>query len=1431
MAISASTCTGTLLLLLIQLNLPTTVIGGCTSTDNGWKSSKDCKSYYWCSWGVVGQFYDCVQSELYDETQSKCINPDEHDFQCPGLNWRYDDVESETKTAHTTTLSGSLVNPGKYYCSESYIGQFYTGSCGETACPSGLDSDCPGNERCYQMTSCDESVVPETPPPTPPTNVDSSSGGGNPNNRFCSEFWHEPSWTGPCGYPCPSGDDLDCPDGQKCFVNFDSCVDQGLEVNGWQGSDMTVMSAGAGGAVVNTDRWCGLNFDDMASKCAVSCPNGTDEECPGSEKCFADAPCGPDPTTAPTVYLAPTISPKPSISAHPTASPTTPPPTTARPTSTPTIDPNPNNSYCKAAWDAECGRPCPRGTPEVCDFGHYCFQHQTDCKAEAEAAAANEATGGTKWCGTSFDDMSNRCHQECPGGTDEECPTGEKCFADSQCGTAGTTADIEAKLEDLKGKLWCGRSYKHLVEECPQQCPDGTDEECGDGMTCFNMSEEETSCTTEGKGIRPRVDPKNLWCGNSWIHMLENCPKPCPEGSDEECGNGMTCFDMSNEELICEYIGYGVKEKDDPEKRFCGDTYEKMHQGCPKRCRSGSNDECPGSMNCYSNTLCKTEGVGVIEIQVSDPSKNYCGSSFDDATRCTKSCEGGTDEECGFGMNCYADVPCTGSTQTQSYVLQKPAPVPAPIVEESTPVIEESTPVEETVPSTSTSTMETSDQVDTASESSSETVVAEPSKESATERPPTKAEEFYDLLEDQIAESESEPVESEPQPSQTAETDYVASTETVQSESSNPPPAPVLPDETPESSLVVENVDFILYGMSELTAVHVLAFESLTADYLEEFYNTDSSTNNANIDSVANVEAALDVYNVEGPSRRNLRSRRNLVSEGYRMSFSQLIRYDADLTISLEQVIQYPWSTWQRRNDYVEYMKRTEPRLFSHLSAVSEIILSDDTFVEDGTLLEFHQEKSGSKFQGFKCHNTGVDCPSGECSGGDICMYFSPESTPVQEPAHDASTILDSVIATEVQDGSVSSDTSTRHGLTDVYGEIVIHGTNLVVAEHLREWETFTSVYVQNFYNNEDTSQDYVQKHVNNVLAKMQMQSVTFSEAETSTNSENEMSQMSAAASNSLRSTRIKFKMAISWDTVDDYISYVAIVSQPFFTRDYRDSYIEHMKSYLPGAFFYVTDVSGVNVKSESDVTEPEFELSNTFFCGEKWPIDCNSATTCSNDGDCPSSSQRCFVSSGCLGDEPEHMKDEDLEHTETYESNIFTPPVSTESTNNVPCSFCRVDQVISSYSEVIFNSKSIHCADALEFISDFEEGSSICESAKHALAQDCCVDMNATTNTNQPPTILDNNKPPPVVINTIGTGSGSSSETDTASIMNDKWSTNQEASEPSADEKKENDEFDEDAWFGSWDNFKMKSSSCTLSTSVALATAISLIVLELLFA
>jgi len=208
--------------------------------------------------------------------------------------------------------------------------------------------------------------------------------------------------------------------------------------------------------------------------------------------------------------------------------------------------------------------------------------------------------------------MSERCHKQCPNGTDEECDSGEKCFADSQCGSVGTKADAEAKLAAAQGKMWCGTSYKNLVENCPKECPNGTDEECGEDMTCFNMSDEEVSCSKEGVGIKPKVDPANLWCGETWIHMLENCPKACPEGSDEECGPGLTCFDMSSEDKICLYVGYGVKEKDDPEKRFCGETFSKMLESCPARCRSGSNDECPSGMQCFGNSECVYEGVGVV---------------------------------------------------------------------------------------------------------------------------------------------------------------------------------------------------------------------------------------------------------------------------------------------------------------------------------------------------------------------------------------------------------------------------------------------------------------------------------------------------------------------------------------------------------------------------------------------------------------------------------------------------------------------------------------------------------------------------------------------------------------------------------------------------------------------------------------------------
>lgn len=45
---------------------------------------------------------------------------------------------------------------------------------------------------------------------------------------------------------------------------------------------------------------------------------------------------------------------------------------------------------------------------------------------------------------------------------------------------------------------------------------------------------------------------------------MENCPKQCPGGSDDECGNDMICFDMSTEKVSCNETGVGIKDPVDP---------------------------------------------------------------------------------------------------------------------------------------------------------------------------------------------------------------------------------------------------------------------------------------------------------------------------------------------------------------------------------------------------------------------------------------------------------------------------------------------------------------------------------------------------------------------------------------------------------------------------------------------------------------------------------------------------------------------------------------------------------------------------------------------------------------------------------------------------------------------------------------------------
>lgn len=308
--------------------------------------------------------------------------------------------------------------------------------------------------------------------------------------------------------------------------------------------------------------FCGTDEADANENCGDGsrrwCRWGTDEECPEGQGCHVTTECS---AAALNYTSRPTEMP--------TEQPTTP---------SPTDDLNPGNYYCSDTWkdatfSGDCGLPCPGGSMLDCPPGQFCYGGMAGCTKTHKVGVS------TSWCGETFEDASETCGRECPNGEDDECPGTEKCWGDSPCALLDYAREA---LLAKKAMMWCGSSYRHLVEHCPKPCPSGSSDECGqdeDGkdMECFDMSEEEKACTTRGVGIVEPVDPDNLWCGSSWNNVLENCAKKCPGGTDEECSDpSMVCYDLTGEAQICKTEGFGVKKKADPNKRFCGDSYNHM---------------------------------------------------------------------------------------------------------------------------------------------------------------------------------------------------------------------------------------------------------------------------------------------------------------------------------------------------------------------------------------------------------------------------------------------------------------------------------------------------------------------------------------------------------------------------------------------------------------------------------------------------------------------------------------------------------------------------------------------------------------------------------------------------------------------------------------------------------------------------------------
>jgi hypothetical protein len=176
--------------------------------------------------------------------------------------------------------------------------------------------DCPLGYECYATDECKDSF-------------------------FCGESFADANAT--CAFPCEDGRDDSCPSEMKCFAQT-SCADRE--------DDETSSPVDQG------TFYCGRNFTDASTSCALACPTGSSAECAelGIEySCFASTPCE-----------------------------------------------DTNSYYCGTSWNhasSNCLFPCE--TSEDCPDKTSCFPY-TACEK-------NE----TFMCGTSFDDASN-CRRPCP---------------------------------------------------------------------------------------------------------------------------------------------------------------------------------------------------------------------------------------------------------------------------------------------------------------------------------------------------------------------------------------------------------------------------------------------------------------------------------------------------------------------------------------------------------------------------------------------------------------------------------------------------------------------------------------------------------------------------------------------------------------------------------------------------------------------------------------------------------------------------------------------------------------------------------------------------------------------------------------------------------------------------------------------------------
>lgn len=205
------------------------------------KCSKQCPSgdalecdpgegcFAWTSCAETASFY-C--GTTFEDASANCTLPcpSMSEDSCPQGQGCFQYTTCQATIESKASAADSYKPPSDYFCGESK--ELASMTC-SIACPSGKDSECPGDLNCYDGTGC----------------------------SIRDSFWCGPSWMDAaqkCTKPCSSGSSDECAKGESCYTQT------GCQANMF---------------------FCGDSYE--TASCDKPCESRSSDECDEGQKCFA----------------------------------------------------------------------------------------------------------------------------------------------------------------------------------------------------------------------------------------------------------------------------------------------------------------------------------------------------------------------------------------------------------------------------------------------------------------------------------------------------------------------------------------------------------------------------------------------------------------------------------------------------------------------------------------------------------------------------------------------------------------------------------------------------------------------------------------------------------------------------------------------------------------------------------------------------------------------------------------------------------------------------------------------------------------------------------------------------------------------------------------------------------------------------------------